>query len=458
MKKPKNSWRAAELVAKFERARLDPSAFLEFAFADSRGLPLKQADVHSEIQRFLGEQNRALIELPRDHGKSVQLCGRLIWELGRNPGLRIKLVCATDALAADRSRFLRDQIANNRRVRLAFPNLLPSTPWCAEAFTVRRPAEAIGPSVASFGVGTGSTGARADLLVCDDIVDVRSLHCPGERRRVKDYFHNNLMNLLEPDGRFWGLCTPWHPDDLNSQLKSNPSYAVFRRAVGPNLEPVWPEKWPSEKLAERRAEIGEASFARGYRLITISEGEVLIRPEWVQFWNGPVPRQGLETVVIAVDPAVSTRKGADASAIVVAGRTPAGEVRILEAAAKRVRAPQLVEWIDAADRLWQPDAILFESNAAFAGIRDLMIQRTRFGPRVLGRAETRAKDSRIAALSVAVQNGRVKLIGKTQVDPTQRELFDEMTTYPFGSHDDLADACAAAVEHLLMKVEPRIWT
>ena len=159
-----------------------------------------------------------------------------------------------------------------------------------------------------------------------------------------------------------------------------------------------------------------------------------------------------------IPPAVSTRKGADASALVVAGRTANGEVRILEAVAKRVRAPQLVEWIDAADRLWQPDAILFESNAAFAGIRDLMIQRTRFGPRVLGKAETRAKDSRIAALSVAVQNGLVKLFGKGQVDATQRELFEEMTTYPFGSHDDLADACAAAVEHLLRKVEPRIWT
>src|SRR5947209_3751566 len=119
-------------------------------------------------------------------------------------------------------------------------------PWAAASFPVGRGADTIGPSVAAFGVGAGSTGTRADLLVCDDVVDVRAMHSRAERDRVADYFTNNLMNLLEPDGRFWGLCTPWHADDLNARLKRNPAYAVFRRAVGPDLEPVWPEKWPRE--------------------------------------------------------------------------------------------------------------------------------------------------------------------------------------------------------------------
>ena len=66
--------------------------------------------------------------------------------------------------------------------RAVFPDLKPARPWAAEAFTVARPAEAIGPSVAAFGVGAGSTGARADLLVCDDVVDVRSPAQPGRAR------------------------------------------------------------------------------------------------------------------------------------------------------------------------------------------------------------------------------------------------------------------------------------
>ena len=82
------------------------------------------------------------------------------------------------------------------------------------------------------------------------------------------------MNLLEPDGRFWGLFTPWHVDDLNSTLKRNPAYALFHKAVGDDLESVWAEKWPRERLEERRREIGEASFARAYRLVCVPEDDV----------------------------------------------------------------------------------------------------------------------------------------------------------------------------------------
>jgi predicted phage terminase large subunit-like protein len=133
-------------------------------------------------------------------------------------------------------------------------------------------------------------------------------------------------------------------------------------------------------------------------------------------------------------------------------------VRILEAVARRVRTPDLIDLIDAADRQWQPEVILFESNAAFAGIRDLLVQRTRFGPKVVGTAAVRSKASRIAGLSVAVQNGAVRLRGHGgMVDDSQRELFEELTTFPFGTHDDLADATAAAAEHLLNRPEPRVW-
>ena len=47
----------------------------------------------------------------------------------------------------------------------------------------------------------------------------------------------------------------------------------------------------------------------------------------------------------------------------------------------------LVELIDSADARWRPDAILFETNAAFLGIKDLLVRHARFGPRVHGVAE-----------------------------------------------------------------------
>jgi predicted phage terminase large subunit-like protein len=433
--------------------------FIEACFTDSRGRPVAQADVHRKLQEHLDRHSRALIELPRDHGKSFQVCCRILWELGKNPDLRVKIVCATDKVAAERSRFLRDTLAQNAAVRKALPDLRASKPWADRGFTVQRDSQSIGPSVAAFGVGAGSTGTRADLLVCDDIVDVRAIHSRAERDRVSDYFTNNLMNLLEPDGRFWGLCTPWHADDLNARLKKNEAYRTFRRAVGPEFEPVWPEKWPAERLRERMAEIGSASFARGYRLVPIAEDETPIRPGWVRFWTEPAE---YDAVVLSVDPAVSTSAKADRSALVLLGRTAtaagAVEVRVLACAARRVAAPDLVALIEAFDREHNPALILFESNAAFLGLKDMFVKQAPFGGKVKGVNQSADKGSRVAAFSVAVENGAFRLKGESgAADAGQRELFDEMTTFPFGEHDDLLDAAATGTAHLLDRREPRVW-
>jgi hypothetical protein len=492
---------AAEALGTRSLAAIDPSTFLRFCFTDSAGNPIHQAAVHDRLQAFLSEHPKALIELPRDHGKSVQVCGRILWELGRNPGLRVKVVCATETVAAERSRFLRDAIAGNVRVRSVFPALKPASPWSAEAFTVARPAEVIGPSVAAFGIGAGSTGTRADLLVCDDVVDVHCLHSRAERDRAADYFANNLMNLLEPDGRFWGLFTPWHLDDLNARLKRNAAYALFREAVGPDLKPVWPEKWPAEKLRARKEEIGSASFARGYRLVPISDEDTPIRSEWVRYWTEAAE---CDTVILSVDPAVSTATTADRSALVVLGRTasrkseiritksettgveippgtganprdvqsaslsnfgfrisnsPESQIRVLSASARRVAAPELVGLIETFDRQWNPAVILFESNAAFLGLRDLFARHAVFGPKLKSVSQSVDKAARVAAFSVAVENGgfRLRGDGRGSVDPAQCELFEEMVTFPFGEHDDLLDAAATGSAYLLDRREPRVW-
>jgi predicted phage terminase large subunit-like protein len=423
--------------------------------------------------------------LPRDHGKSFQVCCRIIWELGHHPALRVKIICATEPTAAERARFIRDAIANNKWVRKVFPNLKPANPWAADGFTLERPAQIIGPSVSGYGIRAGNTGARADLLVCDDVVDVSALHSRVDRVRVAEYFENNLMNLLEPEGRFWGLFTPWHSDDLNARLKKNHAFSLLRRPIGPLFEPIWPKKWSQERLQARKNEIGTASFARGYHLIPLADDDMPIRPEWVRFWTEPAQ---YDHRILVIDPAVSTNPNADRSALVVLGKTAArkpeirstkyetGSIRgsspisdfgfrisdspqihVLEATARRVSAPDLVTLIDQCDQRWNPDVILFESNAAFLGIKDMLVRHARFGPRVKGVMQSTDKAARVAGFSVAVENGSFCLKGNgATVDDSQEELFKEMISFPYGDYDDLLDAAATGTSYLLQYREPRI--
>lgn len=351
---------------------------------------------------------------------------------------------------------MRDAIAANPRVRLVFPHLLPAKPWDCERFTIRRPGSVIGPSVACLGVGVRSTGARADLLVCDDIVDVTALRSRADREWVKQSFRENLVNLLEPDGRLWYLFTPWHGDDLSADLARSGVYQHLRRAVGADLSPVWPEKWPAERLAERRREIGEVAFARAYRLECVPDGEVAVRPEWVRTWNDEAK---CETVVLAIDPAAGVHECHDRTAIVTLGKMADGTVRCLEAKARRLSAPVLLRLIDEADSKWQPDVILFESNGGFAVLRDLLTAHTRFGSKVRSIVQTKDKILRICAFGVHVEAGRFLLRSDEtgNVDATQANLFDEMTTFPLGEHDDLVDAAAFGTSWLLDKPSPRVW-
>ena len=91
-------------------------------------------------------------------------------------------------------------------------------------------------------------------------------------------------------------------------------------------------------------------------------------------------------------------------------------------------------------------------------VRELLARQPGFGAKLVRGTATAPKRSRIEAVSVPVQAGRVRLKGDERgVDPAQRELFDELTRFPFGEHDDLADAAAAGAAFLLTRGEPRVW-
>ena len=146
------------------------------------------------------------------------------------------------------------------------------------------------------------------------------------------------------------------------------------------------------------------------------------------------------------------------------GRAGNNEIHCLEAVARRVTAPELMAFIDNADRRWQPEVILFESNAAFAGIPFLAYAAgSDWGEGQVGGADE-GQDEPGTCMSVPVENGTFRLRGEGEretasgrVHRSQQELFDEMTSFPFGEHDDLLDAAASGVAEMMGRREMRVW-
>jgi len=215
-----------------QRARVSPDAFMEYAFDKPYSEPARQGWMHRQWQRLLGDYHRLIVVAPRSHWKTGQAVGRMIWELGRNPNLVIKILCQSDAKATKRLSVVREHLTKNHRVYQVFPWLKPpskghrDTEWNQHQITVPRTLRAPDPSVEALGITCSASGDRAGLLIADDVVDRRnSITLPKVRQGIREAW-DDWVNLLGPTGRIIYICTLWHQADLTHDLLANPEWAV----------------------------------------------------------------------------------------------------------------------------------------------------------------------------------------------------------------------------------------
>ena len=372
------------LHEKFLRVcRMDPNAFIaytgEYGNRDWKG----QGEIHKRWQSVLSNHPRILLVCPREHGKTTQVILRVLWEMGVNPNLRVKLVCQGDDVATKRLIAIIDHIENNPRVQEVFPDLVPMDKgvWTKSKIYVRRTGVgSTDPSIEACGILSTATGGRADLLVFDDPVDFRNaIQQPSLRNVVKEAYDNVWMNLLSQSGRVWYAATPWHKDDLTHRHLASPEYFRITDSIDDDFNSIWPEQWPTARLRARFVEIGSRAFDRAFRNRALSDEDTLYSErllescyaEGLEF--GKLPADWVKEQVryfVGVDIAAGKSQTSGCYSVIFVLAYWKGKRVPISIVKGRWSSPALASNLIETCKTWMPELVFVESN----NVQEALIQ------------------------------------------------------------------------------------
>jgi hypothetical protein len=374
-------------------ARRDPVEFNALILKDQEnGEPIDPMPVHEEWHRLMTEHPRVVIWSHPEAGKTQQLSiGRALWELGRNPSLRVGVASATAGLAERIIASCALHIEGNDDLHAVFPSLLPTTsekePWTASALTVRRSFISKDPSIQAFGIGTKVQGSRIDLLIVDDILDLENTRTPAQRENVFRWLTSEIFSRLSRNARIVFLANAYHKDDAAHRLERMTRAGwVARRfpAIDDKGRPTFPAKWPLSRILEAEDTLPPAEYARQVLCIPPGEADSRFREEWIQLClsrgAGRVLKPRLVrlpegfAIFAGVDLGVQQKKDNDHTVLFVILVYPNGDRQPLWIEAGRWTGPEIVDRIAG---IWERfrSVIYCESNAAQDFIRQFAVNR-----------------------------------------------------------------------------------
>lgn len=354
-----------------ELARRDPNVFMNAVLRDEEtGAPIIQAPYHCDWQDKITEHNRLVIWSHVEAGKTQQISvGRALWELGRDPTLRI-VICHNTALqAAKVVRSIGQYIESNDSLHAIFPGLRPGRVWKKDTLIVERDSAAKDPSVQACGLHGSILGARIDLLIIDDMLDFESTATDYMRKDTIRWIDSTLLGRMTRRGRVVFIGNAWHREDAMHVLSRRGPWAAARYPVkSPDGRSLWPDRWPVERIAERQAELGPFEFARQMLCEARAEGASRFREEDVEsclrLGRGLQlgHRRGLQgspLIVAGVD--LGVRR--DLTSIVVVSLTGDGRKCVHSVDSGNWPAQIILEKIEKTHRDWNAQ-IVVENNAA----------------------------------------------------------------------------------------------
>lgn len=370
-----------------EAARRDPAYFCQFILRDeltNKGVAL--APAHYRWHKLLDRKREIVIWGHQNCGKTFEIgIGRILWELGRNPSLRVAIVSKTRTNAAKTLSAIRQYIAGEAGPELheVFPHLKIATNRRLKNndrfLTLQRPGVAKDPTIQVTGEKGNIVGSRVDLMYIDDLLDEHNTRTQAPRETTYRWLRGNGCFGRVKGGRIWIVTNAWHPQDCNERLVREAGFYGERFPIlNEKGESTWPAHWSMAEIERMRDRIlGEIEFQRAMQCKPRDEDAAPFRPEWIQ--QALQRGSGLALVAstaslgynekpiaifIGVDLAIKKTTSADLTVFCVIGVYANGDRRILHLLGDRMGAPEILRQVSILAQLF-PDAVfVVEDNAA----------------------------------------------------------------------------------------------
>lgn len=117
--------------------------------------------------------------------------------------------------------------------------------------------------ILGIGLGGSLTGKHADIVVTDDIVNIKDRVSRAERERTK-LMYMELQNVKNRNGRIINTGTPWHKDDAFSLMPNIKKYTCHDTGL-----------MTADEIKHLRASMSASLFSANYELKHIADENAL---------------------------------------------------------------------------------------------------------------------------------------------------------------------------------------
>ena len=355
--------------------------------------------------------NRVLINVPPEHAKSTVITVNYVtWKIVTNPNARVIIVSKTQGMARKFLSAIKTRLShpNWTKMQVAFgPNggyKADSDTWSADMIYLGtgRDSGEKDPTVQALGFGSQIYGARADLIILDDVVMNSNAH---EWEKQIEWLQKEVITRLGRHGKLLIVGTRVAPIDLYKMIRdggqwtggkspftyfSQPAVLEFDESPNkwktlwaltdraeteqdePNADGLY-QKWDGPALFTRRSEVAPSVWAMVYQQEDVTEDSIFSPTVVAGCVNGMRKRGPLKAgnpghpkhtestyTIIGLDPAMAGATGA----VVVSYNRTDSKIYVLDCVNMTDTTPQRIrdlmeEWVIK----YRPQELRIEINA-----------------------------------------------------------------------------------------------